>query len=151
VLALLNWRLWVGLALVAALAFSHLTAYRKGKHEIRLQWDASVAAADQEARRLENARQSRVDDVVRLASARANDDLHRARSVDDADSRMRDTLDAVERAAKASGDAAAKAAAALGADLRSCVARYQQLGKDAAGFASDSLMYQQAWPDKGVK
>jgi hypothetical protein len=132
--------------ITSALAFSHFTVYRKGKNDVRIEWAASVARANKETRRLENARQSRVDDVVRLSAARTNDDRRRAGAVDDVAGRMRDTLDNVERAAKTSGDAAAKAAAALGADLRSCLAEYRQLGKDAAGFAADSLMYQEGWP-----
>lgn len=132
--------------IASALAFSHFTVYRKGKQDVRTEWNESVARADREARRLENARQSRVDDVVRLGAARADADRRRAGNVDVAADRLRDTLDAVERAAKASGDAAAKTTAALGADLRSCLAEYRSLGKDAAGFASDSLTYQEAWP-----
>jgi hypothetical protein len=68
--ALLSPRLWLLAGLVALLAFTHITVYRKGSANVRAEWKLSVAAANEEARRLEQARQRRVDDAARAAAAR---------------------------------------------------------------------------------
>lgn len=59
---LLNPRVWIAAALLAALAFSHFTTYRMGKNTVRQQWDQSVAEqremlakAQQQARAAEQA------------------------------------------------------------------------------------------------
>jgi hypothetical protein len=45
---LLNPRLWIALALAGVLAFSHFTAYRKGKQTERLRSDAVLIAQERE-------------------------------------------------------------------------------------------------------
>lgn len=54
---LLNWRVWAALALAGALAFSHLTAYRKGKHAVQAEWDE--ARVEQERATQEQAERNR--------------------------------------------------------------------------------------------
>lgn len=143
---LLNWRLWVALAFTGALAFSHFTIYRKGRADVQLAWDASKATANAEARQLEQRRQDRADEAASLAAGRGaaiRSDADRARrSVDG----MRSTLDATERRAKESADAAARLVSTYRTVFESCLAEYRALGEEAAGHASDSLMYQQSWP-----
>jgi hypothetical protein len=147
-LSLLDPRLWG--AFLLAIAISGGAGYFKGSHDAThragLEQAAAIAASNVEARKMEQLRQRGVDEAARAAATRANDDRARIARADNAVDGMRDALDAAERAIAGSGDAAAKTAAALRADLGSCVAEYRSLGKDAAGFASDSLMYQQAWP-----
>ena len=145
-LALLSPRLWIAAALVGALAFSHFTIYRKGKSDVRAEWTAAVAAANEESRRLERARQSRADQAAQSAAARSADDRDRAASADRAIARMRDTLDATERNAARSIGACTATVAAYRAVHGTCVAEYRSLGQEAAGHASDSLMYQDGWP-----
>ncbi|MES1979537.1 MAG: hypothetical protein V4451_15960 [Pseudomonadota bacterium] len=53
--ALLNWRVWAGLALALGLAFSHFTAYRSGKAAVRAEWTAEKLAQSEAARQREKA------------------------------------------------------------------------------------------------
>lgn len=145
--ALLNPRLWLALGLAAALAFSHFTAYRSGKANVRNEWKASVAAANSEARQLEQARQRRADEAAGLAAAReAGMRADRARLAGERDG-LRGDLDAVRLNAAQSLDAATRSVAALSAVFESCTRRYSDVAEAAARHASDSLTLQQAWPE----
>lgn len=143
---LLNWRLWLAVALAAGLAFSHFTAYRKGRNAVKAEWVASVAEANQEALRLERARQSRADDAGRLAAARANGqrlDADRARRVAGG---LRDDLRAADEYAKESRAAAERAAAVLGELLQSCTEEYRGMAQDADRATSEAIELRHAWP-----
>lgn len=145
-LYLLNPRVLIALAIVAALAFSHLMAYRKGSANVKAEWTLSVANANAEARQLERARQRFADEAGRMAATRAARDraaLDGARTERDG---MHNTLDAIERVSKESHDAATKHVATLRTVLDRCTAEYLRVAEAAAGHASDSLTYQQAWP-----
>lgn len=68
-IALLNWRLWAAIALAGVLAFTHLTAYRAGRHEVQDKWDAANvkterAAQEQATRNLELQREAEKRYVV---------------------------------------------------------------------------------------
>ena len=143
---LLNPRFLIGLALVGALTFTHFFVYRAGKNNVRTEWTASVAKANAEARSLEQRRQDRANEAAVLATKRERSIVADAARVRIAADRLRDTLDAVERASAESSDAASKSVAALRAVFDSCRAEYERMGREAAGHASDSLTYQQAWP-----
>lgn len=143
---LLNWRFWVLIGLVAVLSFTHFTAYRKGKNEVRNEWKAAIAQANIDARALEGRRQSAADAAGRVAATAAHRDrvaLAGARTELDG---MRDTLSAIERASQESSDAARKHVTALSAVLGSCTREYLDMAEAAAGHARDAVMYQQAWP-----
>lgn len=143
---LLNWRVWVALALAGALAFSHFTAYRKGKNDVRTEWMASVAAANLDARKLEQRRQDRADEAAKLAAGRSaaiRADADRARVAADG---LRGDLDAVRRASAQSLDAATKSVAALSDVFTDCSRRYHELAEIADRHAADSLTLQKAWP-----
>lgn len=43
---LLNWRVWAALALAGVLAFTHLSAYRTGKHAVQAKWDEANVATE---------------------------------------------------------------------------------------------------------
>lgn len=140
-------RLAMGLALAAALAFSHLTAYRKGAANVRLEWSASIAAANAEARRLENARQSAADTAARLAAERA-----RRIASDNARTRaavrgLRDALDHANREREESASAAAKRAAALGELLAQGAEAYRELAERCDRHVSDLRQLLEAWPE----
>ena len=138
--------LGVALALAAVLSFTHLTAYRAGKANVRAEWTESVAQANKDARALEQQRQRRADEAAQLAAADARADADRRRRADRAASGLRNALDAAERRAIESDDAAAVYRAALRTVFESCTAEYRAVGEDAAGHARDSLMYQRSWP-----
>lgn len=144
--ALLDPRAWIALALVGLLAFTHIYVYRKGSANVRNEWTLSVANANAEARQLERARQRFADEAGRMAATRAARDraaLDGARTERDG---MHNTLDAIERVSKESHDAATKHVATLRTVLDRCTAEYLRVAEAAAGHASDSLTYQQAWP-----
>lgn len=143
---LLNPRVLITLALVALLGFTHFSAYRKGKQEVRNEWSAATARANEEARKLEQQRQRRSDDAQRIATQAAQRDrvaVAAARAERDG---LRDTLDAIEQSARESHDAATRNLAAVRAVFDRCTAEYLRVAEEAAGHARDSLMYQQAWP-----
>ncbi len=143
---LLNWRVWVALALAGALAFSHFSVYRAGKNNVTKEWKASVAAANLESSRFERARQRGVDEA-QIAQSKRNAglaaDARAARlSVDS----LLATLDATERMAAQSHGAATRATAALRTVFESCTRANLDLAAAAQGHANDSLMYQESWP-----
>jgi hypothetical protein len=138
--------LGVTLALVAALAFSHFTVYRWGKNEIRKEWLAATAAANVDSRKLEQQRQRRADEAQSIAAGRSASLARAVRLAGDSADSLYDTLDATERMAAQSHDAATKAVSALRAVSESCTAEYRAVGQEAQGHANDSLMYQEAWP-----
>jgi hypothetical protein len=145
-LLLLNWRLWVAIALAAGLAFSHFTVYRKGKNDVRAEWAASVTAANAEALRLERARQSNVDTVARLAAARAARilaDAAGARAVADG---LRSDLDAANRYAQESRAAAERVATAATGLLGRCTSLYLGVAEAAARADNEARELRQAWP-----
>ena len=143
-LSLLDPRIWAVFIIACALSYG-AGWLKRGSHD-RLEQQAAIAKANLDTFKRSEHLQRNADEASTLAAAAAIHDRNRARRADGDVERMRDTLDAVERAAAASGDASGKYAAALGADLRACVSEYRSLGEDAAGHARDSLMYQQAWP-----
>jgi hypothetical protein len=54
-MALLNWRVWVAVALAAGLAFSHFTTYRAGKANVAAAWTAEKLAESEGKRQREKA------------------------------------------------------------------------------------------------
>jgi hypothetical protein len=143
---LLNWRLWVAVAFLCLLPILYMKGRHDGRQLERAATGALVAQANVEARKMEQRRQDRADEAGRLARAREaaiHSDVARAR---DAVDRLRDTLDAVERASAQSHDAARKSIAALADVFQQCSREYRALAQSADGHASDSLMLQQAWP-----
>lgn len=45
-----SWQVWAGVALVAALGFTHLRAYEHGKATVKKEWNASIVALAAEAK-----------------------------------------------------------------------------------------------------
>lgn len=144
--ALLSPRLWILAAIVAALAFSHFTVYRKGRADVQAQWTLATAQANIEARQMEQRRQRNVDDAAKVAvasQARIVADARHARSERDG---LRGDLIAIRAHASQSLAAATFTVSALSAVLESCSREYQELAEIADRHAADSLMYQSAWP-----
>ena len=144
-IGLLSPRLWLALGVAAALAFSHFTVYRAGKNHVRMEWAAATAVANQEAARLERARQSRVDDVVRLA--RTREDGLRADSVraGDALGRLRDSINA-RRMAEESAAAATQRANRLGELLAESGEALREMASRCDRHVNDVRTLMDAWP-----
>jgi hypothetical protein len=139
-------RLWIALALAAALAFSHFTAYRKGKNDVRLEWQAAVSTANDDARRLEQQRQRRADDAARLGAVRESRiraDAAGARAV--ADGLRGDLSAALDYAAES--HAAAQRVAGVAAELLGrCTTEYLGVAEAADRADSEARELRQAWP-----
>lgn len=142
---LLNPRVLIALALLAILAFTHFTAYRKGAANVRLEWQASVAAANDEARRLEQARQRRADEAGRLAAAREDRLRAAAARAGDAVHGLRDAI-AARNLATESCTAATERAAATGKLLGESAAAYRELAERCDRHVNDVRLLLEAWP-----
>ena len=125
--ALLNPRLWIALAIAAALGYSawwlHYTGYQAGKTEVQALWDADRAAIAQQS--LERARQvSRATDAAQAqADQQLEDKNAKIRALDAAVSGLLASLhNRPDRPDASGGDlphaaSAAPAASCTGADL----------------------------------
>ncbi len=143
---LLNIRVLIALAIVAALGFSHFTVYRAGKNNVRTEWKAATAASNIEANRMERARQRGVDEAAILAAKRNGaiaGDLRAARVLAGG---LRADIDAAERVAAQS----AAAADQLRATYRELYVESTELLTEIAGAAdqhsSDVRTLRDAWP-----
>lgn len=143
---LLSWRLWAAVALAGILAFSHFTAYRKGKHVVEVEWQASVAASNAESRRLEQRRQDRANEAAQIAASR--DAAIRAESLRarNAAGELRDALNFANRAREESQAAAAKRASALGELLAASAEAHRELAQRCDRHVNDLRMLLEAWP-----
>lgn len=143
---LLNPRVIACLALAAFLAFTHLSAYRKGAKNVRLEWEASVSVANQEARRLERARQDAADTAARMAAEREagiRADAARARA---SVSSLRDAINHANRQREESAAAAAERAAALGELLAGSAEAHRELAERCDRHVKDIRQLLEAWP-----
>lgn len=143
---LLNWRVWVAVALLAGLSFTHFTAYRAGKQNVRTQWDLAKATANEDARKLEQQRQRRADDAGKIAAKRRVvlvADAAVARTELDG---LRNDIIATEPTRDESRAAADQRASTLGELLQACSRAYQELAATADRHASDVRMLLDAWP-----
>ena len=143
---LLNWRVWVVLALTAFLTFTHLTAYRKGKANDRAEWVASMAAANEDARKLEQRRQDMATEAAKVAAVREagiRTAAVRARAESDG---LRGDLLAANEYAKESRAAAERVAAVSTDLLGRCTARYLGVAEAAQRSDSEARELRQGWP-----
>jgi hypothetical protein len=145
-MALLSPRLWGIAALLAALVFSHLFAYRKGTAHVRTEWLAATAEANTEARRMEQKRQGAVDAAAVAATKRRGAVLADSRGAADALERLRHAI-STRDLAEESAAAAAKRTDTLGELLQSCGREYQELARKADGHVTDVIQLLTAWPE----
>lgn len=144
-LYLLNPRVLIALAIVAALAFSHLMAYRKGSANVKAEWTLSVANANAEARSLERARQRRAEEAGVLAAAReARLRADAARAADSARG-LRAHVSTLPSCGDP-GTAPAVAAIAVRDVLGECSEEVGRLAAAADAHASDVKLLLDAWP-----
>jgi hypothetical protein len=146
--SLLDPRLWLAFLLALALtnAGSYLRGRSDGKRLQQQEYASAIAKANAMVAAESQRRQAAVDKALADAASRESriraDALGARRQLDG----MRGTLDAVERASKASSDAAAKSVAALSDVFEQCSRRYQELAEVADRHANDSLTLQRSWP-----
>ncbi len=116
-IALLSPRLWLALAIAVFLAGTHFSAYRSGKHQVRLQWDASIAQQTAAALAASEASRAREQALQSTARKVANDyQAEKTRRVA-ADARAADSLQRLDAAlAGAAGPAGADPATPARAD-----------------------------------
>jgi hypothetical protein len=144
---MLSPRLLIAAVLAVVLAFTHFFTYRAGKAIVRNEYATQQAAANADARRIEQRRAG-------MAIAAANNAVKReavlragAAGALDAADRLRDELDLTQRFAGESADAAAKSIAALRAVFESCTKEYRGMAEIAQGHANDAMTLQEAWPE----
>jgi predicted lipid-binding transport protein (Tim44 family) len=142
---LLNPRVLIVLVVVGLLAFTHLTAYRKGSSHVRQEWAAATAQANDEARKLEQQRQRRADEAGALAQAREVGLRAAAVRAAGADDGLRDDLAAL-RARSQSCAAAHQRADALDQLFGECVSAHRELAQKADRHSSDVKLLLDAWP-----
>jgi chromosome segregation ATPase len=144
ILSLLDPRVWLFVAAVGAAGY--LKGCHDGKGLEKNAHAADQADANREALRLERARQSRVDESVRLAGAREarlrTDIAGAARELDG----LRGDLDAIQRASAESLAAANNAVRALGDVFEQCSREYQAVAAEADRAASEVKTLRDAWP-----
>jgi hypothetical protein len=143
--ALLNPRLWILAAIVAALAFSHFTVYRKGKANVRMEWQAATAAANIEAFKASERRQRAVDDAAKSATARQAGIRADSARAGDAVVRLRDAI-AAKRNSDQSAAAANQRADTLGDLFIESVSAYRELAQTCDRHVSDVRLLLDAWP-----
>jgi hypothetical protein len=143
---LLNPKVWVALAVVGALAFSHVFVYRKGANHVRLEWNAAKAAALEDAQKLERARQSAVDAAARAGASRAlGISTDRVAAGSERDGLLNDLRAAREHAAQ-SRAAADRTIATLGELLDRCSAEYLRVAEEADRAYSEVRTLREGWP-----
>lgn len=144
-LALLNPRLLILLAVLAALAVSHYTMFRKGKAHVRTEWLAATASANTESRRLEQLRQSAADAAARNSATRSARILADAASAGDSVARLRDAIRA-RRSAEESAAAATQRADSLGELLAASAEAHRELATRCDRHVNDLRTLLEAWP-----
>jgi hypothetical protein len=155
---LLNWRVWVAIALAAALAFSHFFVYRAGKANVRADFDAYKLAVSETTRKLQAANELRATEQRDQQLKAQNDAKTREAGLRaDAGSavaeldRLRNALRVATRRDPVPGAAAAAAdqpVATQAVVFLECAAAFTELARTADGHASDVETLEDSWPKK---
>lgn len=146
--SLLDPRLWLAFGLALALSFGagFWKGNTHGKASVRSEWLAATAAANEEARRLEQARQRRADEAAQLASGRAKRLAADARSARSELDRLRSAVSATKPASEESCTAASQRADTLGKLLLQSGELLTEIAGSADRHASDVKLLLDAWP-----
>jgi hypothetical protein len=143
--ALLDPRIWMALALVAALSFTHVFTYRAGKANVRSEWQAATAAANLESFKASERRQAAVDKAATAGAARQAGIRTDSARAGDSVIRLRHAISA-QRSAEESAAAATKRADTLGELLVEGAEAYRQLAQSCDRHVSDIRLLLEAWP-----
>lgn len=134
---------------VSGLAVWQVQEWRYGEriNDIRYEMSEAARKTFEAAQREADQRIKEKDDALKRATERAQQNTRAADLARDESDGLRNQLAAADAAmSTAADDAVRKYAATANAVLAACTARYIDVARDAAGHASDSLMYQEAWP-----
>lgn len=153
-MALLSPRLWLALAVAAALAFTHGFAYKSGRAAVRANWDAAIIAqqeqaakAEAENRRIESERQQKVIEAQNEAAKRAKNLQAAADNARSESERLRGDLAAIRGdLPKLTRDAVNRYADAASVVFDQCQRSYQDMAANADRLASDQQTLIDAWP-----
>lgn len=144
-LMLMSWRVWVAIAIAAALAFSHSMAYRKGKFNVQTQWKASIAEANDKAREIERLRQSAADKAAERGTTRQGVIADRSRDAAGASVRLRDAIAARSVAEESAASASARATL-YGNLLTESGDALREMALACERHSSDVRLLLDAWP-----
>jgi len=153
---LLNWRVWVAIALAGVLAFSHFFVYRAGKAAVRADFDAYRLSVSETTRKLQAAneriateqrdQQLKAQNDAKLREAGLRTDAGNALAELD---RLRNALRVATRRDPVPGAPAAPAdqsAATQTVVFLECAAAFAKLAGEADGHASDVQTLEESWP-----
>lgn len=150
-MSILDPRLWIAALLALALSFG--AGYFKGNTNARkvseLDHVAAVAAANEDARRLERARQSRADQAAAIAASREAGIRAAADRVRSERDGLRDDLGAALDFAAESHAAAQRVASVAAGLLGRCTAEYQRVAEEADRADNEARQLRHAWPTDG--
>lgn len=142
---LLNWRLWLLVALLALGPLGYVKGRMDGKRIVKLEWKAAQAQANIESRRLEQRRQDRADEARKLAVGRATVVLADDSRVGDSVIRLRNAIRA-QRMAEESAAAATERANRLGELLVQGAEAHRELAGRCDRHVNDIKQLLDAWP-----
>lgn len=135
---LLNWRVWVAVALAVGLAISHGTAYKTGRALVRADWDKDIAqraalalAASEAARVKEQALQTQNQKVSADYAKQKKANSVLAANLDDS---LRQLESAIGGAASPNAPTSPRSNGTGGLErelLGSCARSFAELGKEA--------------------
>lgn len=155
-MAMFSARFWIGLALVAGLAFTHGFVYKTGRAAVRAKWDAekvvqlaAAAKAEAENRRIESERQRKVIEAQ-------NEAANRAKTLQAAADRARATADSLRNDLAAirlqlpglTREAVNRYADTASAVFGDCSRAYQELAETTDRIASERQTLIDAWPNQ---
>lgn len=128
--------------------------FERGAHSMKAQWDETIVLqrkADDKAREAEQAKErarTKRQEEARNAQVQREQGLraHAAALRAERDGLRDDLADAQHQLRTASCGSVRERAATLHTVFGACTAALEGMAAAAAGHASDSLMFQQAWP-----
>lgn len=146
--SLLDPKLWGAALIGGALLFGagFWKGNTHGTKTVRAEWLEATAAANQEARRLEQARQRRADEAAQLGAGRAKRLAADARSARSELDRLRSAVSATKPASEESCTAASQRADTLGKLLLQSGELLTEIAGSADRHASDVKLLLDAWP-----
>lgn len=142
----------VGALLVGAASWWHhyLAGIDQGGYDRRVAEDTKKDLANEREHAADTARLQKEKDDAEIKAAQREKILVAALAAASGSSaRVQSALATIDgKIGVASVDAARQYATTLGSVFGDCQRKYLEMGKDAAGHASDSLKYQQSWPQQ---
>ena len=141
-LTLLTPRFWIGLAIVALLAFTHVFVYKAGRAAVRAQWDADITMRMNDALVAEQAARAKEQDLIvknqKVSAAYAAEKKRRVADAAVAAGRLSDLESALTNIASADTSATGRADDPAIAVARQCARSLVLLDEYAQGLAGQT-------------